>query len=103
VPFRIRYTAQARQDLRRLYQFLTDRAITNEGLETAASALAALTDAANELSTSPFIYRKADSSPFLRELIVPFGSSGYVLLFEIENAKTVSILAIRHQMEDDFH
>jgi hypothetical protein len=30
-------------------------------------------------------------------------SSGYVALFEIEDAATVTILAVRHQLEDDYH
>jgi hypothetical protein len=34
---------------------------------------------------------------------MPFGHSGYVALFEIENASTVTILAVRHQLEDDCH
>jgi plasmid stabilization system protein ParE len=55
------------------------------------------------LSRSPFIYRKSGASPFLREVLIPFGSSGYVALFEIEDATTVTILAVRHQLEDDYH
>ncbi len=48
--------------------------------------------------------RKIDAdNPFLREFLIPFGSSGYVILFEIENAEKVTILAIRHQREDDYY
>jgi hypothetical protein len=36
-------------------------------------------------------------------VLIPFGSSGYVPLFEIEYATTVTILAVRHQLEDDYH
>ncbi len=36
-------------------------------------------------------------------LIVSFGTSGYVPLFEIESAEHVTILAVRHQREDDYH
>lgn len=51
----------------------------------------------------PFTCRKIDASnPFLRELIVSFGTSGYVSLFEIESAEQVTILAVRHQREDDY-
>jgi transketolase len=45
------------------------------------------------LKTSPFTCRKAGQSPFLRELIVPFGRSGYVALFEIEDETNVAVLA----------
>ncbi|MFO7812203.1 MAG: type II toxin-antitoxin system RelE/ParE family toxin [Pelovirga sp.] len=39
----------------------------------------------------------------LRELIISFGARGYVALFEIEDNKTITILAVRHQREEDFH
>lgn len=38
-----------------------------------------------------------------RELIIPFGRSGYVALFEIESATDVVVVAVRNQREDDFH
>ncbi|MEO5670847.1 MAG: type II toxin-antitoxin system RelE/ParE family toxin, partial [Ramlibacter sp.] len=41
--------------------------------------------------------------PRLREMIIPFGASGYVALFEIEDATTVTILAVRHHRENDYH
>jgi len=34
---------------------------------------------------------------------MPFGSVGYVLLVEIEPPATVTVLAARHQREDDYH
>ena len=39
----------------------------------------------------------------IRELIIPFGHTGYVALFEIVDNHTVIIGAIRHQREDDYH
>jgi len=103
LSFAVRYSASARDDLIRLYQFLLDRASTVEDLDVAERALSAITSAVDSLGRSPFIYRKAGQSPFLRELLIPFGHSGYVALFEIEDASTVTILAVRHQLEDDFH
>ena len=55
------------------------------------------------LQSSPFTCRKAGNSPFLRELIIPFGRYGYVALFEIEGASDVVVTAVRHQLEDDYH
>lgn len=55
------------------------------------------------LSRSPFIFRKASVSPFLRELIIPFRGAGYVALYEIEGRSIVNVLCIRHQLEDDYH
>jgi plasmid stabilization system protein ParE len=99
VTFRVRYTAGARRDLLRLYEFLLDR-----DMAAAERALEALRKSTEILEEFPFTCRKADpSNPFLRELIVPFGSSGYVVLFEIDDATTVTILAVRHQREDDYH
>lgn len=103
MSFKVRYSAAARDDLQRLYQHLLDRCETVEDLDLAQRALDAIVDAVGRLSRSPFIYRKAGASPFLRELIIPFGHSGYVALFEIEDASTVTILALRHQLEDDYH
>lgn len=52
----------------------------------------------------PFTCRKIDDgNPFLREPIASFGTWGYVLLFEIEAAGQVTILAVRHRREDDYH
>lgn len=52
----------------------------------------------------PFSCRKIDeNNPFLRELIVSFGASGYVLLFEIESIDQVTILTVRHQREEDYY
>jgi len=103
LSFAVRYSAGARDDLIRLYQFLLDRASTVEDLDLAEQALNAISSAMDSLGRSPFIYRKAGQSPFLRELLIPFGHSGYVALFEIEDASTVTILAVRHQLEDDYH
>lgn len=103
MSFTVRYSASARDDLTRLYEYLLDRATTGEDLDLAERALGAITDAVQSLKRSPFIYRKADDDPFLRELLIPFGSSGYVALFEIEDAATVTVLAVRHQLEDDYH
>ena len=103
MSFVVRYSQSARDDLVRLYEYLLDRATTAEDLDLAERALAAISGAVESLKRSPFIYRKAEDDPFLRELLVPFGSSGYVALFEIEDATTVTILAVRHQLEDDYH
>ena len=103
MSFVVRYSASAQDDLTRLYDYLLDRATTVEDLDLAEQALGAITSAVVSLRRSPFIYRKAADDPFLRELLIPFGRSGYVALFEVEDAVTVTILAVRHQLEDDYH
>ena len=103
-PFEVLYSDSAREDLIRLFNFLLDRAKTAEDFESAQVAIDAMRDAVERrLSRSPFVYRKAGASPFLRELLIPFGGAGYVALYEIKNATQVVILAVRHQLEDDYH
>ncbi len=102
--FNVRYVPAARDDLSSLFDFLLERAQTAQDLDYAESAIDALAGGIErQLSHSPFIYRKSGDSPFLRELIIPSGHSGYVALYEIEDASTVTVLAIRHQLEDDYH
>ena len=70
----------------------------------AARAIDAIKGAILALENSAFSHRKASpGNPFLSELIIPFGASGYVALFEIEDDKTVIILALRLQREEDYH
>lgn len=100
MSYRVRYTEAARDDLRRLYGFLLEH-----DLKAARSALDAIGKGTEFLQDFPFTCRKAVAvagNPFLRELIIPFGAAGYVALFEIEDSETVTILAIRHQREDDY-
>lgn len=99
--FQVRFTAKGQSDLNRLYEFLLEFDI-----HTAERALQAIEIGLDFLRQSPFSCRKAADGahgPLLRELIISFGASGYLALFEIEDAHTVTILAFRHQREDDFH
>jgi plasmid stabilization system protein ParE len=102
VTFRVRFTREAENDLVRLYEFILHR--DQADWELAERALEAIRHALAGLERSPFSYRKArgGDSPFLRDLVIPFGSAGYVALFEIEGNDVVTILAVRHQREDDY-
>jgi plasmid stabilization system protein ParE len=102
VTFRVRFTREAELDLIRLYEFILGRDVTDRAM--AERALEAFRHAISGLERSPFSYRKASGgdSPFLREVVIPFGDSGYVALFEIEGSDVVTILAVRHQREDDY-
>lgn len=96
--YRVRFTPDAEDDLLRLYDFLLERNVI-----AAERALDAVRAAMELLRFSPFSCRKAvPDRPFLRELIIPFGSAGYVALFEIEPDRVVNILAVRHQREEDY-
>ncbi|AZG07209.1 type II toxin-antitoxin system RelE/ParE family toxin [Pigmentiphaga sp. H8] len=100
--YRVRFTREAEQDLLRLYDFVLERDPDDPGL--AAQALVAIRDGVEILERSPYTCRKATPhSPYLRELLIPFGRMGYVALFEIDGPDSVTILAVRHQREDDYH
>jgi len=52
------------------------------------------------LETEAEIGRPLDDFPELRELIIPFGDSGYVVLYNFDlNTDSVYVLAFRHQKE----
>lgn len=52
------------------------------------------------LASQPDIGRPMQRTPELRELSIPFGSSGYIALYRHETSQdTVYILAFRHQRE----
>lgn len=105
MSFRVRLTRDAEADLERLFDFVLERELGRDGgnLDLAEQALAAIRAGVATLKTSPFTCRKAGQSPFLRELIIPFGRSGYVALFEIFGATDVVVAAVRHQLEEDYH
>lgn len=101
MSYRIRFTRHAEDDLLRLFDFLLEQDVA-----VAARAEAAIYKGIELLELFPFSCRKADAehgNPFLRELLIPFGVSGYVVLFEIENNRVVTIVAVRHQREEDYH
>lgn len=99
MTYQVRYTEEARADIKRLYGFLLDR-----DFHAAERAIETIIKTVNSLREFPFAARKAPGdNPLLRELVIPFGSTGYIALFEIEDAATVNIIAIRHQREDDYH
>ncbi|KQY88274.1 type II toxin-antitoxin system RelE/ParE family toxin [Pelomonas sp. Root1444] len=105
MTFKVRLTRQAEADLERLFDFVLERELARDGgdLELAQEALLAMRAGIETLQASPFTCRKAGRSPFLRELVIPFGHTGYIALFEVEDAATVTVLAVRHQLEDDYH
>lgn len=104
-PFEVRFADPALDDLNRLFDFLLDRAEAIEDLDIAQRAIDEIKAACiGNLSKTPFSYRKTGESSLRRELIIPFGSAGYVAQFEIEPASLrVIVLAVRHQREDDYN
>jgi len=98
--YKVRLTAEAVEDLDRLYEFTLKR-----DLNLAERALSAIERALELLAYSPFSCRKAllQKNPRWREVLIPFGHSGYVALFEIDDDRTVTTTAVRHQRDEDYH
>ena len=105
MTFTVVFSEAAAQDLEELFDFALQRELSSEtgDLDLPSRALQAINDGIAFLAISPFACRKAGSSPFLRELVIPFGRSGYVALYEIVDPSTVVVGAVRHQLEDDYH
>ena len=61
------------------------------------------TVANSHLSTTPYSYRKVGHRQTLRERIVSFGSTGYVLRFDVRTPELVLVVGARHQREEDLH
>jgi plasmid stabilization system protein ParE len=102
--FTVTLLPQALADLQRLEDFAIERELASETPDWAAAqrALDALREGMRLLSWSPFSCRRAElGNGRSRELIVPFGATGYIVLFEIVNDEVV-VGAVRHQREEDY-
>jgi plasmid stabilization system protein ParE len=104
MSFVVELSPTAEADLERLFDFLLDQGDTVEDLDRAQAAIEAIRSTAqHRLAITPFSFRKAAQNPAQRELIIPFGSTGYVAMYEIVSASKVVVLAVRHQREEDYH
>lgn len=105
MTYNVVFSEDAAQDLEELFDFALQRELNSEtgDLDMPARALQAIRDGIGFLAISPFACRKAGSSPFVRELVILFGRSGYVVLFDIVDQSTVLVGAVRHLREDDYH
>jgi plasmid stabilization system protein ParE len=104
MTYTVEFSAAAADDLEQLFDVALQRELDSEtgDLDIPDRAMQAIKDGMAFLKSSPFSCRKAANNPFLRELGIAFGSTGYVALFEIVDNNTVIIGAIRHQREDDY-
>lgn len=97
--YEVRFTDEARDDLLRLHAFLAEHSprVAEEALGTIRRALTLLEEFPWSCRASTALVGRR-----FRELVISFGAAGYVALFEIEE-DTVTVLAVRHQRESDFH
>ena len=91
-------SARAQSDISRLHKFLLEK-----DANVAKRAVIALRDAFLPLKLTPMVGRPVEDHPKLRELVIDFGSSGYLAMYCYEPVDdTLTILAIKHQREDDY-
>lgn len=91
---RLIITDDATFDLQRCRDFLAAKAP-----QAAERAGVAIVDRLVQLTTTPQIGRPAPTKG-LRELSIPFGDAGYVVLYRYDgDADAVFILAVRHARE----
>jgi ribosomal protein S6 len=97
MTFQVRYTRRAVLDIERQYECLLviDPTLASEALE-------AIEDSAGFLAESATSCRQVEEQELsLYEYPVKFGSSGFVILFEIECHEVVTVLAVRRLNESD--
>ncbi|XHS78049.1 type II toxin-antitoxin system RelE/ParE family toxin [Burkholderiaceae bacterium UC74_6] len=98
------WTPDAEEDLERLFDLLLAPALERDAdLDEPVAVIHTVRSSIQALQRFPFTCRKAGESPFLRELIISHGHTGYVALFDIQSGDRITIVAIRHQREDDYH
>ena len=87
------YSRSAFSDLERLAEFLAESAP-----EAAIAAVDVIRDGIEILARHPLIGRPCEEE--LRELLISYGESGYVVLYSYEQPQdVVLVLAMRHQRE----
>ncbi|RDI17021.1 type II toxin-antitoxin system RelE/ParE family toxin [Pseudacidovorax intermedius] len=101
--YTVRLTPEALEDLQRLEDFLVDAALNHGDFDLPGRAMDAIQQEFAILRRNPFTCRIAFDDRLERELVIPFGGSGYVALFQIESDHDVVVTALRHQREDDYH
>lgn len=105
MTYQVIFSAVAEEDLERLFEHAYERELNSASgdLEIPERTIDAIEQACLFLRFSPFTSRKADDSSLVRELLISFGATGYVAMFEIIDAQTDLIGAVRHQRESDHH
>jgi plasmid stabilization system protein ParE len=99
--YHVEVSDEAQEDVERLHDFLSDI-----DLRLADKAIGEILKGYEFLKTFPQSCRLAsfnEPGSSYRELIVNFGKSGYLVLFEINDEETLTIIAVRHQRESGYH
>jgi plasmid stabilization system protein ParE len=94
---RVTFTRAALGDLERLRKFLQAK-----NPAAARRAAQAIQNAIKAISVLPEGYRPVQDLPYHREIVIEFGSSGYVARYFYKPNGEVIVLRIKHQLEDHF-
>lgn len=90
----LKWTPHALECVRGLYDFLAGK-----DRDAARQAISAIRARIALLAANPGLGRPAaDLEPEHRELLVPFGATGYVVLYHADPG-LILVLAVRHQKE----
>lgn len=93
---RLRYSNRASIDLVRLHKFLAGK-----DQAAAQNAVKEIRDSLTNLMHVPKIGRPVEEG--FRELIIEFGSSGYLALYDFDEMHDeVVVHAVRHQKENNY-
>lgn len=93
---RIIYTPAAVADLIRFAKFLSAK-----DKQVAKRAISIIRSEIEKAAILPDRYRPVPDLMHFREIIIDFGSSGYVARFRHEPGGDLFIVRIKHQLEDD--
>ncbi|MFG6359026.1 type II toxin-antitoxin system RelE/ParE family toxin [Taurinivorans muris] len=97
MPYIVYWTPHALENLEQLYLFLSEK-----NKDAARTALKIIREKALLLENFPNAGRPSlDLEPEHRELLIPFGETGYVMLCQMGD-NTLHILAIKHQKEVNY-
>ncbi|MDL2226631.1 type II toxin-antitoxin system RelE/ParE family toxin [Deltaproteobacteria bacterium OttesenSCG-928-M10] len=90
----LKWTENSLRGVQKVYRFLAQY-----DLEAAKAAVKTIQNKAAILKRHPEAGRPADDlDPEHRELVIPFGASGYVLIYEVHQ-DYILVLAVKHQKE----
>jgi plasmid stabilization system protein ParE len=94
---RLKFSPASIADLARLREFLITK---NE--KAAEKAKQEIISRIEALPQMPEAHRPVEGQPFLRDLIIKFGASGYIARYHYQRGGDIHILRIRHQREAGF-
>jgi plasmid stabilization system protein ParE len=91
------YTPAVIADLVRLRDFLKTK-----NLDASKRAVSTIEADIEKAGFNPQRFRPVPDLPHYREIIIDFGSSGYIARFRHELGGDVVIVRIKHQLENDY-